>query len=155
MATLYRFLIEQKESGGGGRKARDTTSKHISAKKLKGFSGDRGGVEHNRKMRAINPMINKMTGGAWEKSMRVGRAAIGITKTDKKGNTVFSAVAVAILVQMVLSLLLKYQQSERRRAEKENNQNFKQLENGYGAVHGAYEISTNIFNGRHTYNQNK
>ena len=76
MATIYRFVIEQKASAsGGGRK--DTSPGNGGAKKgaaKKGrmvsiFGGERGGVEHNRKMRAINPLINKATGGYWEKGM--------------------------------------------------------------------------------------
>ena len=155
MATIYRFQIEQQESRSGGRKSRDTNeSKRTTAKKLKS-SSNRGGVEHNRKMRALNPMINKMTGGAWEKGMRFSRAAFGIRKEDKNGNMVFSTVAIAIIAQMFINYLLNYQRAERLRAQRENNQNFKQLENGYGSIHGSYEISTNILTGRHTYNQNK
>ena len=74
MATIYRFIVEQKISqGGSGRTPRDTsTSKRTTAKKGKSvsfFGGDKGGVEHNRKMRAINPLLNRMTGGYWEKGM--------------------------------------------------------------------------------------
>ena len=161
MATLYRFIIEQRTKESSGRKGGDTTSTRATkgaAKKGKAvslFGGEKGGVEHNRKMRAINPLLNKATHGIYEKGMRVGRAAAGIIKEDKNGNRVVSGVAVTILVQMVLLLLLSWQRRERLKAERENNQNFKQLENGYGSLHGAYEISTNILTGRHTYNQNK
>lgn len=162
MATFYRFIVEQKsQADNGGRKGGESTSNRASkgaAKKGKNvslFGGDRGGVEHNRKMRAINPLINKATYGVYEKGMRVGRAATGLIKEDKNGNRVVSGVAVTILGQMVLLLLLSWQRREKLKAERENNQNFKQLENGYGSLHGAYEISTNILTGRHTYNQNK
>ena len=161
MATLYRFIIEQRTKESSGRKGGDTTSTRASkgaAKKGKAvslFGGEKGGVEHNRKMRAINPLLNKATYGIYEKGMRVGRAAFGLIKEDKNGNRVISGVAVTILVQMVIMLLLSWQRRERLKAERENNQNFKQLENGYGSIHGAYEISTNILTGRHTYNQNK
>lgn len=161
MATLYRFVIEQRTKESSGRKGGDTTSTRATkgaAKKGKAvslFGGEKGGVEHNRKMRALNPLFNKGTHGAYEKGMRFGRAALGIVKVDKQGNTVISGVAVTILVQMMLLLLLSWQRRERLKAERENNQNFKQLENGYGSLHGAYEISTNILTGRHTYNQNK
>ena len=160
MATLYRFLIEQKESGGGGRKARDTTiSRHTVAKKGKMvsiFGGEKGGVEHNRKMRAINPLINRATGGAWEKGMRVGRAGLGLIQRDSEtGKLGMSGTAFAIIVAFFLQLFLKLLGKEQQKAEKQNMQNFKQLENGIGLINGAYDISTNILTGRHTYNQNK
>lgn len=161
MATLYRFLIEQKEgSGGSGRKTRDTTiSKHTSAKKGKMvsiFGGEKGGVEHNRKMRAINPLINRMTGGAWEKGMRVGRAGLGLVQRDSEtGKLGISGTAVAIIVAFFLQIGMKLLQKIQDKATQQNMQNFKQLEMGIGQVNGAYEISTNIFTGRQTYNQNK
>ena len=161
MATIYRFIIEQKaKADSGGRKSTNTSGGATKGAAKKGksvslFGGERGGVEHNRKMRAINPLINKATGGAWEKGMRVSRAALGLFKEDKNGKMGISGPAVTILVQMLLLVLLARQQFERRKATKQNIQNFNQLENGYGAIHGAYEVSTNIVTGRHTYNQNK
>ena len=44
---------------------------------------------------------------------------------------------------------------EIQKAEKLNTQNFKQLENGFGAVHSQYTLTTNMFNGRITYKENK
>lgn len=161
MATIYRFIIEQKaHADSGGRKSTNTSGKATKGAAKKGklvsiFGGEKGGVEHNRKMRAINPLINKATGGAWEKGMRATRAIGGLVKEDKNGKMGISGPAVAILIQMVLLGLLKWQDFERDKATKQNIQNFKQLENGVGAIHGAYEVSTHIFTGRQTYNQNK
>ena len=163
MATIYRFIIEQKASAsGGGRK--DTSPGNGGAKKgaaKKGkmvsiFSGERGGVEHNRKMRAINPLINKATYGAWEKGMRVTRAGIGLVKNAEENGLkgIFGGPAIVILIQMILLALLKWQEFERDKATKQNIQNFKQLENGIGAIHGQYKITANFWTGRHTYNQN-
>lgn len=161
MATIYRFIIEQKtQADSGGRKSTNTSGKATKGAGKKGksvslFGGDRGGVEHNRKLRAINPLINKATGGAWEKGMRFTRAGLGLIKEDKNGKMGISGPALAILIQMFLLALLARQQFERAKATKQNIQNFKQLENGYGAIHGAYEVSTNVITGRQTYNQNK
>ena len=162
MATIYRFIVEQRtRETSSGRKGGDGTSTRASkgaAKKGKTvslFGGEKGGVEHNRKMRAINPLINKGTYGHYEKGMRALRAARGIVKQDKKGNISISGVSIAILVQMLFLMLLKMQQYDRNRAQKENDQNFKQLENGIGSVHSQYKVSTAFFTGRHTYNQNK
>lgn len=162
MATIYRFIVEQKISqGGSGRTPRDTsTSKRTTAKKGKSvsfFGGDKGGVEHNRKMRAINPLLNRMTGGYWEKGMRATRASIGLAKnvSEKGAKGIFAGPAIVILVAMVVTALMKYLASEQQKAQKLNAQNYKQLENGVGAINGQYRISTNFFTGRHTYNQNK
>ena len=84
MATIYRFIVEQRTSTtGDGRKPRESSATKGAAKKGRAVSllgGRKGGVEHNRKMRAINPLLNRITGGVWEKGMRVGRASMGLVK---------------------------------------------------------------------------
>ena len=159
MATIYRFVIEQKQSGGGGRTPRDTSTSTKGAGKNRAtslFGGEKGGVEHNRKMRAINPLLNKATGGLYEKGMRVGRAALGLVKVDEAGKFAgLSGTAVAIIISFVIQTVLKIQSRERAKADKLNAQNYKQLENGFGAIHGSYEIATNLWNGQRTYNENK
>ena len=161
MATIYRFIVEQRSTTrDSGRAVRDTTSsKKTTAKKGKWVSilgGEKGGVEHNRKMRAINPLLNRMTGGWWEKGMRLGRAGAGlIKKNTSTGKIGLSGPAIAIIIAFILQQLMRWQREEMIKAQKMNAQNFKQLENGFGAIHGQYKVSTNIFNGRHTYNQNK
>lgn len=161
MATIYRFIVEQRtQQGGDGRKNKDgSTSKKTTAKKgrmVSIFGGEKGGVEHNRKMRAINPLINKWTGGAWEKGMRVGRAGLGlVTRDTETGKLGISGPAIAIIIAFVIQLVMKIQKAEIEKAQKLNAQNFKQLENGIGAINGQFEVTTNWFNGRQTYNQNK
>lgn len=161
MATIYRFIVEQKAaSGGDGRRTKPEGSGRKSAAK-KGrwvsiIGGEKGGVEHNRKLRAINPLINRATGGWWEKGMRVGRAGAGlITRNTETGKLGISGPAIAIIIAFVIQMLLKWQKTEQIKAQKLNAQNFKQLENGFGAIHGQYEVSTHVLTGRHTYNQNK
>ena len=160
MATIYRFIVEQKTSStGDGRQTPADISKNTTAKKGKYvslFGGKKGGVEHNRKMRAINPLLNKMTGGYWEKGMRLGRAATGLVQYNKEtGKFGLSGTAIAIIIAFILQTLMKVQQQEMIKAQKLNAQNYKQLENGFGAIHGQYEVSTAFWTGRHTYNQNK
>lgn len=156
MATIYRIIAEN----GGTSKS----SGRKSSKKTKGagktvslFGGKRGGVEHNRKLRAINPVLNKATGGYWEKSMRVGRAGLGLVKVDAETGAFagLSGTAVAIIIAFVLQMLIKWQNQERIKAQKLNAQNYKMLENGVGAIHSAYSVSVNGLTGRQTYNQNK
>ena len=161
MATIYKFVVEQKVSGGGtgrndsaGKPAKRTPAK--KGKWVSIFGGSRGGVEHNRKLRAINPLMNKATGGVWEKSMRIGRAGLGLVQRNTvTGKFHFSGVAILIIFEFLIQLLMKIHKMEILKAEKLNAQNFRQLENGVGAVHGQYKIATNYLTGRQTYNQNK
>ncbi len=159
MATIYRFIVEQKtRAAREGRTPRPSTTKSTgkTGRWVTLFSGEKGGVEHNRKLRAINPLINRMTGGAWEKGMRVGRAGLGLVKVNSEtGKMGLSGPAVAIIIAFVIQVLMKWLQYEQNLADKRNTQNYKQLENGIGSVHGQYKVSTHIFTGRHTYNQNK
>lgn len=160
MATIYRFIVEQKQAqGGNGRNSTGGTSRKGAAKKGKAVSlfGAKGGVEHNRYMRAINPVINKATNGVWEKSMRVGRAAMGLIKVNPQTGAFagLSGTAITILIAFVLQMLMKWQNHEIQKAEKLNAQNYKQLENGFSAIHGAYKVTSNFWTGRYTYNENK
>ena len=159
MATIYRFIVEQKVTAttngrnvGGGRK---TTGKSKSASSFLG--SPKGGVEHNRKMRAINPLMNKITGGIWEKGWRASRAVLGIGKSVKKygAKGLYQGPALYIIIAMVISALLSWQSKERQKSEKLNAQNYKQLENGVGAIHGQYKITQNVWNGRYKMNENK
>ena len=161
MATIYRFVIEQKTtggSGGSGRNARSQTGKGAAkkGKMVSLFAGERGGVEHNRKMRAINPLLNRLTHGYWEKGMRLGRAGLGLvqrnTETGKLG---LSGPAVAIIIAMVIQTMMKFQQHEINLANKRNMQNFKQLENGVSSIHTQYTISRDFWTGARTFNENK
>ena len=160
MATIYRFIVEQKVSQtGSGRNPSSGQGKGAAKKgrSVSFFGGDKGGVEHNRKMRAINPLLNRITGGYWEKTMRLTRAGIGLKKNiDKNGlKGAFTGPAIAIIIAMILQMLMKYLETEQEKARKLNAQNYNQLENGVGAVHGQYKITANFWTGRHTYNQNK
>lgn len=165
MATIYRFLVENKITNGdrGGRNATGNestkTARKSASKKGRYVSllgGSKGGVEHNRKLRAINPVINKATNGMWERGMRVGRAGMGlITKNTETGAIGVSWTAINIIVGTGLLLLLKYLNKARVKADKENAQDFKALENGYGALHSEYNVTRNYLTGRVNYNQNK
>jgi len=161
MATIYRFIVEQKTTGrsSGGRKESSGISKKTTAKKGRWVSilgGEKGGVEHNRKLRAINPLLNKATGGYWEKGMRLGRAGMGlITRNTSTGAIGLSGTAIAIIIAFVIQTILKLQNRDIQIAERQNTQDYKSMENGIGAIRGQYEINVNLWNGRRTYNQNK
>lgn len=160
MATIYRFIVEQKVTqSGSGRNPSSGQGKGAAKKgrSVSFFGGDKGGVEHNRKLRAINPLLNRMTGGWWEKGMRLTRAGIGLGKSISKNGAkgVLTGPALYIILAFVITTLLKFQQQQLLQAQKMNAQNYLQLENGVSSVHGQYKISTSFWTGRHTYNQNK
>jgi len=162
MATIYRFVVEQKTTQNSARKNNKESSgisKGSTAKKGKWVSllnSDKGGVEANRKMRAINPLVNKVSHGYWEKGTRLGRAGLGLVKKNTEtGKIGLSGPAIAIIIAFVIGAILKYNQKERQIASELNARNFNALENGSGAIRSSYEISVNMWNGRQTYNQNK
>ena len=165
MATIYRFIVEQGTSAKSGGRTSGENSKKQTAKSttllkmMKG--GEKGGVEHNRKMRAINPLLNKMTGGYWEKGMRVGRAGLGLVKFKKNANTGkmeyagLSGPAIAIIIAFLLQTMMKHHAKLIAKEQERNKLNYKAMENGFGAVHGEYETNVNFWTGRTTYNENK
>lgn len=163
MATIYRFIVEQKATSSGGRKSSSESSgmsKKSTAKKGKYITllgSMKGGVEHNRYMRALNPAFNKLTGGWYEKGMRVGRAGLGLVKFDSETGKFagVSGTAIAIIIAFAIQMVMKYHHKQIQIAEQKNKQNFKMLENGFGQINGAYEISVETMTGRQTYNQNK
>lgn len=161
MATIYRFIIEQKTTGSGSRGGRKegATNKKQTAKRgrwVSIFGGEKGGVEHNRKLRAVNPLLNKATGGYWERSMRLGRAGMGLVqKNTETGKIGFSGTAIAIIVSLIITSLLKYRRQGMAEAKKNNASNFKAMENGSGTIHGEYEVSKTFWSGTIQYNQNK
>ena len=161
MATIYRFIVENKYSGTNDGRNPSGAGKKGAGKKgnnsLNLFGGERGGVEHNRRMRSINPLLNKATGGYWEKSLRVGRAGIGIVKSfEEKGfKQTIGGVGVAIIIAFIIQTLIKWQKKQIVEAEKQNAQNYKSMETGISAVHGEYRIARNYWNGAISYNENK
>lgn len=166
MATIYRFIVEQKTTGAGGDSGRSGKGRSTKGAAKKGkdlpllFGGEKGGVEHNRKLRAINPVLNKVTNGVWEKGMRLSRAGMGLVrKNTETGKITFSGVSIAIIIAFVLtqvwSGIAKWNQHERQQAQKFNAQNFKAMENGSGTVHGSYKITSDWWSGKVTYNENK
>ena len=160
MATIYEFIVKNQVGEGTGTGGAGEGGAGKSARNIFGtsFSGKKGGVEANRKMRAINPMLNKMTGGWWEKGTRLGRAGVGLLKFNPKTGAFagISGVAVAIIVSFIIQQVLRLQAKQQLEARKVNQNNFKKLEvGGEGAISEAYGVSTNFWDGKITYNKNK
>lgn len=165
MATIYRFIVEQgtEKSAGGrssGGSSKKQTAKSTSLLKLIG-GGDKGGVEHNRKLRAINPVLNKLTGGYWEKGMRLGRAGLGIVKFEKNAKTGkmeyagLSGPAIAIIIAFLLQIVMKHHAKLVQKEQEKNKLNYKAMETGMSSIRGQYETTVNYWSGKISYNQNK
>lgn len=161
MATIYRFIIEgggRGKGGGAPLKPKSGIGKG-TAKKGKWVSyldSSKSGVEANRRMRAINPIINKMTGGMWEKGTRLGRAGFGLVQRNTETNaTRLSPTAVSIIIALILTTIVKQHQMLIARANEINQRNYKSIENGITQVRNIQDVSQNIISGKINYNQNK
>lgn len=159
MATIYRFIVESKGGkGGSGGTRKKSTAKSVTPLKLL-TSGSGGGVNDNRSMRAFNWIGNKIIPG-YEKAVRFSKASLGLVKIKPKkdGGYAFaglSGTAIAVLVVLAMSIAMKLHQKEINRVEKENTANYKKLQNGQSAIHGQFEVSSNFWNGKITYKENR
>jgi hypothetical protein len=161
MATIYRFIVESV----GQSDANKLLANHsvdvngvLIPKKGGGSKGggsllahNRGGVEHNRYMRPINPLLNRATGGYWEKGMRVGRA-VGQLPSDfaSKGMGALTGVASLILIQFAIMEFDKWFREQQRKAKEENQANYLKIVSGQTTIGTDYKVNRNIF-GKITY----
>ena len=166
MATIYRFIVE----GVGQAQATNLLANHdvdengvLIPKKGAGSKGGGslvahnpmgkrgGGVDHNRYMRPINPLLNRMTGGWWEKGQRVGRAMAQLPaefKANKMG--ALSSVASLIIIQFAIMEIDKYVREQKKKAQEENQSNYLKIVSGQTTIGTDYKVSRNIF-GKITY----
>lgn len=165
MATIYRFIVEQGTSKSAGGRASGENSKKKTAKsttllKMLG-GGEKGGVEHNRKLRAINPLLNKITAGYWEKGMRVGRAGLGLVKFKQNADTGkmqfagFSGPAIAIIIAFLIQTIMKHHARLIAKEQERNKLNYKAMDNGVSSVRGQYQTAVNVWSGKISYNENR
>ena len=159
MATIYRFIVEAQKATGVTTDAdgvviprKGAGSKGGSSGSGSGFNfgGSRGGVEHNRYMRPINPLINRLTGGYWEKGQRVGRAMLGLpeafkTKDGKFNMGGFGSTASLILIQFAIMEVDKLIREQMKKAKEENQANYLKIVSGQTTLGQDYKVSRNIF----------
>jgi hypothetical protein len=161
MATIYRFIVE----GVGTSQAQTLLQNNdvdvngvLVPKAGAGSKGggsllahNRGGVDHNRYMRPINPLLNRFTGGYWEKGQRVGRAIQQLPADFKaKGMGAFGSVASLILIQFAIMEIDKYIREQKKKAKEENQSNYLKIVSGQTTIGQDYKVSRNIF-GKITY----
>jgi hypothetical protein len=161
MATIYRFIVESVGQSDAKKILENndvSPDGEIIPKKGGGSKGggsllahNRGGVEHNRYMRPINPLLNRMTGGYWEKSMRVGRA-VGQLPADfaSKGMAALTGVASLILIQFAIMEIDKYIREQKRKAKEENQANFLKIKSGLTSIGSEYKVKKDFY-GKITY----
>jgi hypothetical protein len=166
MATIYRFIVE---STGQAQTQNLLANNSVDAngviipKKGAGSKGGGslvahnptgkrgGGVDHNRYMRPINPLLNRMTGGYWEKGQRVGRAMAQLPSEFKaSGMGALTSVASLILIQFAIMEIDKYVREQKKKAQEENQSNYLKIISGQTTIGTDYKVSRNIF-GKITY----
>ena len=161
MATIYRFIVESNGQADSQQLLRNhsiDTNGVIIPRLGAGSKGgasllahNRGGVDHNRYMRPINPLINRVTGGYWEKGQRVGRALQQLPSDfQSKGLGALSSVASLLLIQFAIMEVDKYFREQTKKATEENQSNFLKQKSGASILTRNYKISRGMF-GKLTY----
>jgi len=164
MATIYRFIVEARQATGVATDAdgvviprKGAGSKGGSSGSGSGFNfgGSRGGVEHNRYMRPINPLLNQLTGGWWEKGQRLGRSALSLpeafkTKDGKFTASGFGSTGALLILQFAIMMGVQAFKEQQKKAREENQSNFLKIKSGLTTIGQDYKVSKDIF-GKITY----
>jgi hypothetical protein len=160
MATIYRFIVEARKATGVSYDADGNPIPVKGAGSKGGFSltahnptgKNRGGVEHNRYMRPLNPLLNQITGGWWEKGTRLGRASAGVLDVANKKGIGSALVSTGALIIMQFAIMMAVQafRDQQKKAKEENQSNFLKIISGQTTLGQDYKVSRNIF-GKITY----
>ena len=158
MATIYRFIVEARKATGVSY---DADGNPIPAKGAGSKGGgslvahnptgkNRGGVEHNRYMRPINPLMNQITGGWWEKGQRLGRSALSLpeafkTKDGKFTASGFGSVGMLLILQFAIMMGVQAFREQQKKSKEENQANFLKIKSGQTTLSQDYKVSRNIF----------
>jgi preprotein translocase subunit SecG len=155
MATIYRFIVEARQATGVSYDADGNPIPAKGAGSKGGFSltahnpsgKNRGGVEHNRYMRPINPLMNQLTGGWWEKGQRLGRAGAGVLDVAKtKGvGSALTSTGMLIILQFAIMMAVEAFKDQQKKAKEENQANFLKIKSGQTTLGQDYKVSKNIF----------
>jgi hypothetical protein len=159
MATIYEFIIRSQGGTASGTTQVDADGNAIPLKGagVKGGTSltahnpngkSSGGVDHNRFMRPINPLINRWTGGFWEKGQR-GFNAVRQLPADFHKNKLgaLTGVASLILIQLAIMEFDKWFREQQKKAKEENKANFLKITSGQTVLGQDYKVSKNIFGG--------
>ena len=149
MATIYEFIVRDQTKNGKQEMIDPDTGEVIgksSVAKEKPLSGSNKGVDHNRYMRAVNPLINRYV-PAFEKSVRGGRAIVGVFDTLSKAGikSAMTSVGAIVLLEMVLTTLDDLRREKIEEAKKENIANYNKLITGQTQLSQNVKATKNIF----------
>lgn len=142
MATIYEFIVRDQTKNGKQEMIDPETGEVISKKsvaKEKPLSGSNKGVDHNRYMRAVNPLINRYVPG-FEKYVRGGRAIIGVydTLVQTGIKSAITGVGAIVLLELALTKLDDLRREKIEEAKKENVANYNKL------ITGQTQLSQNV-----------
>ena len=149
MATIYEFIVRDQTKGGKKIMVDDETGEVIgksSVAKEKPFSGSNKGVDHNRYMRAVNPLINRYVPG-FEKYVRSGRAIVGVydTLVQTGITSAMTSVGAIVLLELALTKLDDLRREKIEEAKKENIANYNKLITGQTQLSQNVKATKNIF----------
>ena len=149
MATIYEFIVRDQTKNGKQEMIDPETGEVIaknSVAKAKPFSGSNKGVDHNRYMRAVNPLINRYVPG-FEKSVRGGRAVVGLFDTLSKTGikSAITSVGAMVLLEMALTILDDIRREKTEEAKKENIANYNKLITGQTQLSQNVKVAKNIW----------
>jgi hypothetical protein len=154
MATIYRFIVEEKQGNAGHTNTVDGASVPRNGAGNKGFNlgGMFGGTEHNRYMRPVNSVMNRVTGGVWERGVRVTKAGANVFNAGATDGLsgILGSVGFYIIVQFLVIEMMKMFEQEKKKAREENQANFLKIKTGQTVLGPDYKINKDIF-GRITY----
>ena len=149
MATIYEFIVRDQTKDGKKLMVDNETGEVIgksSVAKEKPLSGSNKGVDHNRYMRAVNPLINRYV-PSFEKSVRTGRAIVGMYDTllTNGVSAAMSSVGFIVLLQLALTKLDDLRREKIEEAKKENIANYNKLITGQTQLSQNVKATKNIF----------
>ena len=142
MATIYEFIVRDQTKNGKQEMIDPDTGEVIAKKsvaKEKPLSGSNKGVDHNRYMRAVNPLINRYVPG-FEKYVRGGRAIVGVydTLVQTGIKSAITGVGAIVLLELALTKLDDLRREKIEEAKKENVANYNKL------ITGQTQLSQNV-----------
>ena len=149
MATIYEFIVRDQTKDGKKLMVDNETGEVIgksSVAKEKPLSGSNKGVDHNRYMRAVNPLINRYVPG-FEKYVRGGRAIIGVydTLVQTGIKSAITGVGAIVLLELALTKLDDLRREKIEEAKKENIANYNKLITGQTQLSQNVKATKNIF----------
>ena len=149
MATIYEFIVRDQTKNGKQEMIDPDTGEVIAKKsvaKEKPLSGSNKGVDHNRYMRAVNPLINRYVPG-FEKYVRGGRAIIGVydTLVQTGIKSAITGVGAIVLLELALTKLDDLRREKIEEAKKENVANYNKLITGQTQLSQNVKATKNIF----------